>query len=287
MMDNMELKKLSTVASPATNHHSTTKTLNDVEQYMDEYYAGENDDGDAYYIHYEDAIGEDETTLNNNAGKKKSLSLDFDEKDELLITNELDNDLPKIVSSISSKSFVRSISSGLNAASDLSPPQQTTTNVNGKENEINNNTPTKSANKTGKSQFYLPDNIESNTTSRNNSYSQHSSISDLFNGLTLLPKHVFKEKPIAGLHNVSCVYSSNSLNVNTLRTDNVCIPGRLLLTNFRLAFLPYFPCKYDASKIFMADRRLELFRNTHSPLDLVIPLSFVHDIKACKFVTIF
>jgi hypothetical protein len=285
MMDNnnIELKKLSTATPLTTTHHSTTKTLNDVEQYMDEYYAGENDEGDAYYIHYEDAIDENETTLNNK-DKKKSLSLDFDEKDELLITNELDKDLPQIVSSISSKSFIRSISSGLNAASDLSPPQPTTTNINGKETEINNNTPTKNANKTGKSQFYLPDNIESNTTSRNNSYSQHSSISDLFNGLTMLPKNVFKEKPIAGLHNVSCVYSSNSLNVNTLRTDNVCIPGRLLLTNFKLAFLPYSPCKYDASKIFMADRRLELFRNTHSPLDFVIPLSFVHDIKACKFV---
>jgi len=168
----------------------------------------------------------------------------------------------------------------------LNATSSNTTNNNNNNNNNNNipNGTKNGVNKKGKSQFYLPDNAESTNEFANthHSYTQHSSISDLFHGLTMLPKNVFKEKPIAGLHNVTCVYSSDYFNVNTLRADCVNVTGRLLLTNFKLAFLPY-PVKYDANKLFNVDHRLELFRNTHSPLDFVIPLSYIYDIKGCKF----
>lgn len=263
MTEKIELK---TFASNTTE--TNANEIENLEEYSDDYYNGDNDD----YIHYEDTIED----VPNILDKKKSLSLgSFDEKDELL-ANE--NDLltqQKIVSASSSKSFVRSISSGLNAANDLSPPNINVNNIN-----LNNG---KNSSKKGKSQFYLPDSTDSNDgyTSTQLSYTQHSSTSDLFNGLTMLPKNIFKEKPIAGLHNVTCVYSTNYLDLNTLRADCVNVSGRLLLTNFKLAFLPY-PVKYDSNKLFTVEHQLELFRNTHSPLDFVIPLSFVYDIKACK-----
>ena len=213
-------------------------------------------DGDHYF--YEDTNLSEE---NYNLEKKKSLSLgSFDEKDELISENETQKAFSP------TKVLARSISSGLNAASDLSPSPE----------KPLNETKSVAGGKTGKSQFYLPD-IEQ----KNVSYLQQT-VNELFSGLTLLPKHVFKEKFVFGLHNVTCIYSTAHLNVNTLRTENVSVHGKLLLTNFKLAFLPY-QNKYD-TKIFTVDPRLELFRNDHSPLDLVIPLSFVYDIKACKYI---
>jgi hypothetical protein len=263
MTEKIELKTFS-----SNTNETNASEIENLEENSYEYYNGDNDD----YIHYEDTIED----MPNILDKKKSLSLgSFDEKDELL-ANE--NDLltqQKIVSASSSKSFVRSISSGLNAANDLTPPNLNVNNIN-----LNNG---KNGSKKGKSQFYLPDSTDSNIgyNSTQLSYSQHSSMSDLFNGLAMLPRNIFKEKPIVGLHNVTCVYSTNYLDPNTLRADCVNVPGRLLLTNFKLAFLPY-AVKYDSNKLFTVDHKLELFRNTHSPLDFVLPLSFVYDIKACK-----
>ena len=209
----------------------------------------DENDGDAVEFYFEEGLPVEE---GSNLDKKKTGSAaSFDEKDELLGENVSETVVKK---ENAQKTFARSLSTSSNTTSN------TTTN-----------------NKTGKSQFYFPKSEQKESTS-----TQQAASGDLASGITLLPKHVYKEKYLHGLHNVTCVYTSSRLNTDSLKPDNVYVVGKLLLTNFKLIFMPYQDKGED--RLFTVDSRLELFGHAkNSPLEVVIPLSFIYEVRACEY----
>ena len=131
-------------------------------------------------------------------------------------------------------------------------------------------------NNTGKSTFYF---AESPSESVRISTEED-------NDLVYLPKSYFDEKLVFSLKNVNCVYST------TYRNDipNVC--GKLLLTNYRLIFLPYEADKQNIdaeiwSKVFVIDKRLQLFNHKKLISAIIIPYAFIYELRACKYKYVF
>lgn len=126
---------------------------------------------------------------------------------------------------------------------------------------------------TGKSQFYFPNVF---------SLSNLPSLADP----DLEPLENLQEKFVAELRNVMCLKSENNfLNSSHLskeiRNNSVYHDGRLILTNYRLVFVPLTNQPIKESSLFIADKRLHLF---HHKIDhtISIALTSIHEIKACK-----
>lgn len=129
-------------------------------------------------------------------------------------------------------------------------------------------------------------------TSSQADFNQHLCIAQPIRGLEqnledldLLDKTEFDEKILIDLNNVSCLCDTNNVlhskeNKTTLVT-NKFLNGKLILTTYRLLFLPYE--SENANDLFSVDRNLQLFNTRSSPLSQAIPLSFIHDIKASKY----
>jgi hypothetical protein len=88
--------------------------------------------------------------------------------------------------------------------------------------------------------------------------------------LNYLPNYVYDEKFIIGLNNVCCLYSTNE-------SETFTIPGRLLLTTYRIAFLPY----EKDNRLFEVDKQVKLFAHSN-PLAIDIPFTFIYSIKGGK-----
>ncbi|CAF0789872.1 unnamed protein product [Brachionus calyciflorus] len=125
---------------------------------------------------------------------------------------------------------------------------------------------------TGKSKFFIPK-VNSSTNV------------PLTKELNLELREIFDEKILHKMDNVSCLFSENScLNNSHLikepRNGSVYLDGKLLLTNFRLIFLPDQNQNHtDTSKIFKIDKRLNLFNYTNAYI-VSIPLVSIYEIKA-------
>jgi hypothetical protein len=129
-----------------------------------------------------------------------------------------------------------------------------------------------SYNNTGKSTFYFAESASESvriTTEEDND-------------LVYLPKSYFDEKLVFSLKNVNCVYSTTHRN----DIPNVC--GKLLLTNYRLIFLPYEADKQNIDseiwlKMFVIDKRLQLFNHKKFNSAIIIPYAFIYELRACKY----
>lgn len=94
------------------------------------------------------------------------------------------------------------------------------------------------------------------------------------------------EKFVAELRNVMCLKSENNfLNSShiskDIRNNSVFQDGRLILTNYRLVFVPLSNQPIKESSLFIADKRLHLFQHKIAHT-ISIPLACIHEIKACK-----
>lgn len=108
----------------------------------------------------------------------------------------------------------------------------------------------------------------------------------------LLDKIDFDERIVMQLDNVTCLFDINQgsqLNRETGNTQtSACMVGRLVLTTYRLQFVPYRTNeKIDPNKFLTMDRNLLLFSNKSSRFAIFIPLTFIFEIKACKLIKIF
>ena len=102
--------------------------------------------------------------------------------------------------------------------------------------------------KISKSQFYL----QSSPTRKSSDQIDYD--------LNYLPNYVYDEKFVIGLNNVCCLYSTNE-------SETFTIPGRLVLTTYRIAFLPY----EKDNRLFAVDKQVKLFAHT-----------FIYSIKGGK-----
>jgi hypothetical protein len=109
-----------------------------------------------------------------------------------------------------------------------------------------------------------------------------------FDELDFFQKSEYDEKILIHLNNVSCLCDTNNVlhskeNKTTMDT-NKYLNGKLILTSYRLLFLPYHSDDKinDLNSLFIIDRNLQLFNNKSSMLAFVIPLSFIYDIKASR-----
>jgi hypothetical protein len=129
-----------------------------------------------------------------------------------------------------------------------------------------------SHNNTGKSTFYFAESASESvriTTEEDND-------------LVYLPRSYFDERLVFSLKNVNCVYSTTNRN----DIPNVC--GKLLLTNYRLIFLPYEADKQNIdaeiwSRMFVIDNRLQLFNHKKLISAIIIPYAFIYELRACKY----
>ncbi len=108
----------------------------------------------------------------------------------------------------------------------------------------------------GKSKFYFPPN-------------------DSADGSTQYQKLFTNEYLVFTLENVVCICSNNdSLSEN----PSFQVKGKLILTNFQLVFIPNFIQSDSESQ---DERYLSLF-NHERIFSLVIPLTFIHELKTCN-----
>lgn len=98
-----------------------------------------------------------------------------------------------------------------------------------------------------------------------------------------LDKLDFDERSVGQLEGVLCMCDSNrGLQYSSKDTRPFLLPGRLVLTNYRLQFLPY-ECD-NMSDLFAVDRTLHLFNTKSSKWAVCIPLTFIYEVRASKFV---
>ena len=119
--------------------------------------------------------------------------------------------------------------------------------------------------------------------------SEHSAMNldQNFEELDFLEKCDFDEKILIHINNVSCLSeTSNFLHSKESKTSMDGLKnlfGKLILTSYRLLFLPYhYDDRIDLGSLFSSDPNLQLFNNKSSPLAVVIPLSFIYEIKASE-----
>ncbi|RNA28581.1 Myotubularin-related 10-B [Brachionus plicatilis] len=124
----------------------------------------------------------------------------------------------------------------------------------------------------GKSQFYFP-NIPSSSNLPN--------LADP----DLEPVENLDEKLMSEINNVLCLKSENTFlngspQSKDIRNKSVYMDGRLILTNYRLVFVPLDDQVIKENSLFCVDKRLQLFH--HKILHTIsIPLASIHEIKAC------
>lgn len=99
-----------------------------------------------------------------------------------------------------------------------------------------------------------------------------------------LDKSDYDERHIDQISNVFCMCDANrGLRKETGSRRNL-LPGRLVLTNYRLQFLPD-DC--DMNEYFAVDPSLLLFSTSSCKWAVCIPLTFVYDIRASKAIELF
>lgn len=118
----------------------------------------------------------------------------------------------------------------------------------------------------GKSKFYFADNASDSTSNHKSEFNQFYTNDNL----------------IFTLNNVVCLYSSSILRstlVKNTSTDTIKVKGKLILTNYQLIFLPN---KHRITFCELDEDCLSLFNNDNLG-SFVIPLSFIYELKTCKF----
>lgn len=100
----------------------------------------------------------------------------------------------------------------------------------------------------------------------------------------LLDKLDYDERVIASVSKVSCLCDMNrGVSYASTKERNVYVNGRLVLTNFRLQFVPYHPDDaIDLGRVFTVERNLLLFAAKSSQMAVFIPLTHIFDIRASK-----
>ena len=99
-----------------------------------------------------------------------------------------------------------------------------------------------------------------------------------------LDKSDYDERHIDQISDVFCMCDANrGLRKETGARPNL-LPGRLVLTNYRLQFLPD-DC--DMNELFSVDPSLLLFSTSSCKWAVCIPLTFVYDIRASKKIEFF
>lgn len=192
---------------------------------------------------------------------------DFDEKDELAEENTLKYNPANYDRDLSfDSSFKEHDNEELDSNSTTSRIYSTNDNF------------TKAENSTGKSKFYFPTDAKLPLSTNNQQIIDDSDFD-------LLSRLYYEEKFIFDLKNVSCLYSSSQShcmapNSKEMKTNNTYLDGRLILTTFRLMFIPYQE-NINANKLFKPEKRLHLF-NHKLPFTIVVPLTSIFELRACK-----
>ena len=99
---------------------------------------------------------------------------------------------------------------------------------------------------------------------------------------TEFKKFYQNERLLFTLHNVTSFYSSSVLTSNSHKetsVDTIKVKGKLMLTNFQLLFIPN---KKHLRVCELDERCLSLF-NHEIPLSFVLPLTFIYELKTCKY----
>ena len=226
------------------------------------------EDEELYYI--TDDVIEEESSMKKNASSD-GLAASFDEKDELISDNFVITDLSKedaaqLELNRQKVEFNRSTSSNLDKSIDSDQSLSDALKF----------TPVQAGSdgRTGKSQFYVP------KTNELPSFMSKEQIADVDFKQLFLAEHIYEEKTVCELNNISCWYSSSRLNVE-LRPRTETVHGRLVLTNYKLVFIPN--PEHINQTLFNLEPRLELFKHPRYPFFVCIPLSFIYDIRACKY----
>jgi hypothetical protein len=222
------------------------------------------EDEELYYIG--DDMIEEESSMKKNASSD-GLAASFDEKDELIADNFIITDLTKSKQNVE---FNRSISSNMDKSVDSDQDVSDALKF----------TPVQASGdvRAGKSQFYVP------KTSELPSYNFKEQAVDVDYKQMFLPEHIYEEKVIIELNNITCLYSSSKLNVE-LKTKTESVHGRLILTNYKMVFIPNQ--EHINQMLFNPDARLSLFKHPKYPYSIFIPLSFIYEIRACKYIWVF
>ena len=84
------------------------------------------------------------------------------------------------------------------------------------------------------------------------------------------------EKLVMSLPTVKCFYSSVDLNDQN-RYDELVIKGKLILTTFKLQFIPHSYEDKSYSKCYSFKKQYFKYWNEND-----IPLTFIYGIYACK-----
>ena len=118
----------------------------------------------------------------------------------------------------------------------------------------------------GKSIFYVPDDTTDSTSYK-----------------SVFSQFYTNEKVIFTLKNVTCLYSSSIMRSKLMKNtsaDTIRVRGELILTNCQRIFLPN---KHRSINFCELDENyLSLFNNDNLG-SFVIPLSFIYELKTCKF----
>jgi hypothetical protein len=117
-----------------------------------------------------------------------------------------------------------------------------------------------------------------------------SSLTPIENEWDFLPKLFYDEKIISDLINVDCIYSFNqqfdSLNSKDIKHMNAKVNGKLVLTTYRLIFLPLNHESFNwtaSTKLLDSDKRFQLFTCSKVPFSICVPLTTIFEQRACRF----
>lgn len=105
--------------------------------------------------------------------------------------------------------------------------------------------------------------------------------------LGFLSKLYYDEKYIYDLKDVECVCSVTNQPPSTnyreaKEAKNILykLSGRLILTSYRLVFVPVGNMHTKSHILFEPDKRLEIFKCDKLPYSVVIPLTYIYEIRA-------
>lgn len=236
-----------------TNKTTTTTTTTTAAMSMRPYFDVENeqvppidaaDDLDEIYI--DEALVDD-----NNNPEDVNTNADFDEKDELL-------NVPLDENMIMRKKSIDTVASRPSLVVPNYAPSRTTTDLSVYRSPASSGGGLSSA-------YNLPDGLKRSAT------------------FDYLDKSDFDERNIGQISDVFCMCDANR-GLQYSKESGArprLLPGRLVLTNYRLQFLPY-ECE-NMNDVFSVDPSLQLFNTKSSKWAICIPLTFIYDIRASEY----
>lgn len=100
---------------------------------------------------------------------------------------------------------------------------------------------------------------------------------------TFLDKLDYDERVLMQIANVGCLCDLSRGMHSSSKEVTVNLNGRLVLTTYRLQFIPtHTDDAIDPNRVFSIDRNLLLFACKQSQFSLSIPLTFIFEIRASK-----